>query len=210
MIGTIVWDFNGTVLDDAGASVAAVNRMLRRRGLPPITLEWYRKNLCMPLETFYAGIRIAGEPIEALSAEFQLHCAREERPVFPEVRAALARFHAAGLRQLLLSSLHQQTLEEAVKERGIAPYFEIIAGRGDHTLGDKREAAKAYLKKENIAPNSALFIGDLITDWELANYVGAHGALIPKGHQDQSVLLAAGARVIADASQIDMLMEEWK
>lgn len=96
MIGTIVWDFNGTVLDDAGASVAAVNRMLRRRGLPPITLEWYRKNLCMPLETFYAGIGIAGEPIEALSAEFQLHCAREERPVFPEVRAALARFHAAG------------------------------------------------------------------------------------------------------------------
>ena len=32
----VLWDFNGTLLDDADAGLACVEELLRRRGLPPL------------------------------------------------------------------------------------------------------------------------------------------------------------------------------
>ena len=40
----IVWDYNGTILDDTEICLEIENRMLRERGLPnPVALEDYRK-----------------------------------------------------------------------------------------------------------------------------------------------------------------------
>ena len=33
----VLWDWNGTLLDDTAACLAALNAMLTRRGRPPIT-----------------------------------------------------------------------------------------------------------------------------------------------------------------------------
>ena len=35
----IIWDFNGTLLDDVGAALGSVNDMLARRSKEPITLD---------------------------------------------------------------------------------------------------------------------------------------------------------------------------
>ncbi len=210
MIKAIVWDFNGTLLDDAGAAVGAVNLMLGRRGLPPITAEWYVENLIMPLERFYesVGVNVQAEPIEVLSEEFQRDCAQFERPIFPEARAALIRFHQRGIRQMLFSSLHHQVLMEQAAEREILPYFEKIVGREDRSLGGKGEAVAAYLKEAGISPTEALLVGDLTSDWQMAQKLGAPCVLIPKGHQSRRILEEAGAVIAADASELDRFLEE--
>ena len=38
---TVIWDWNGTLADDADASLLAVNDMLSRRDMPPITMAQY-------------------------------------------------------------------------------------------------------------------------------------------------------------------------
>ena len=210
MIRTIVWDFNGTVLDDRGASTAAVNHMMARRGLGAITEEWYAANLIMPLEAFYesVGFDMRVERIERLSEEFQQECAKVERPIFPEVRLALEQLRQKGYRQLLFSSLHQSILEKQAKERGISKYFEKIMGRSDRLLGSKEEASKAYLLQEEIPPETVLFVGDLTTDWEMAEYVGSPCVLIPKGHQGRERLSLTNATILKDASELlDFLKE---
>ena len=40
----IIWDWNGTLLDDVDASVNALNKMLVARNLPTITRDYYRAN----------------------------------------------------------------------------------------------------------------------------------------------------------------------
>ena len=37
---TIIWDWNGTLLDDARIAVQADNILLARHGLPPVSLAW--------------------------------------------------------------------------------------------------------------------------------------------------------------------------
>ncbi len=209
MIKAIVWDFNGTLLDDVGASVGAVNRMLQRRGLPLISAAWYADHLVMPLERFYesVGVDVRAEPIEVLSEEFQRDCAQFERPIFPEARETLARFQQKGIRQMLFSSLHHQVLMEQAEERGILSYFEKIMGRADRSLGGKGEAIAAYLKETGLAPEETLLVGDLTSDWEMAQRLRTPCVLIPKGHQSRRILEEAGARIAADASELDQYLE---
>ena len=40
----IVWDWNGTLLDDAWLCVEVLNQMLSQRGQTAITLEFYRQH----------------------------------------------------------------------------------------------------------------------------------------------------------------------
>lgn len=212
MIHTIIWDFNGTVLNDRASSTEAVNRMMARRALGSITEEWYAANLIMPLEAFYesVGFDMRIERIERLSKEFQQECAKVERPIFPEVRVALEQLQKKGYRQFLFSSLHQSILEKQAQERGISGYFEKIMGRSDRSLGSKEAAAKAYLEEKKIDPKCVLFVGDLTTDWEMAEYVGSPCVLIPKGHQDEKRLSSTGAYILKDASALLAFLEELK
>lgn len=210
MIKTILWDFNGTVMDDMGASVGAVNAMCTRRGLPQITPEWYTLHLVMPLQQFYAniGFDMQKERIEDVSAEFQQECSKFPRPVFPEVLAALERFKQRGMRQLLFSSLHHDTLIQQAGDRGILHYFEDVVGRSDRSLGGKEQAAAAYLMEHGIDPKEVLVVGDLTTDHDMADYIGSPCALIEKGHQHREILSKTGAYILHDAGEIDALLEE--
>ncbi|MBQ8894903.1 MAG: HAD family hydrolase [Clostridia bacterium] len=210
MISTILWDFNGTVMDDMGASVEAVNAMCSRRGLPRITEEWYTLHLVMPLERFYSsiGFDMEKEVLADVSEEFQQECAKHSRPVFPEVLEALEQFRQKGVRQLLFSSLHQDHLIRQAEERGITHYFEEIVGRKDRSLGGKEQAAAAYLKEHGIDPKTVLVVGDLTTDYDMASFVGCPCALIEKGHQHREILSKTGAYVLRDASEIEEILEE--
>lgn len=212
MIKTILWDFNGTVMDDMGASVGAVNAMCARRGLPGITEEWYTLHLIMPLERFYSsiGFDMEKEPLSDVSEEFQRECAKFPRPVFPEVREALEYFQKKGLRQLLFSSLHHDHLTRQAEARGITSYFEAIVGRQDRSLGGKEQAAAAYFRQHGLLPGEVLIVGDLTTDCDMAKAVGSPCALIEKGHQHRQILEKTGAYVLRDASELNALVEELK
>lgn len=52
----IIWDWNGTLLDDIGASLASVNDMLAMRGKPPIDADYYRECIGVPIIKFYEKV----------------------------------------------------------------------------------------------------------------------------------------------------------
>ena len=48
----VIWDFNGTLLNDAQLALSIDNRLLRQMGMEPITLEDYRTFMRNPVELF--------------------------------------------------------------------------------------------------------------------------------------------------------------
>ena len=68
----VVWDWNGTLLDDAEVCLAVMDRMLVRRGLPPIgDMERYREIFTFPVRDYYAlaGLDMDAEPFTDLADE---------------------------------------------------------------------------------------------------------------------------------------------
>ena len=69
----LVWDWNGTILDDMELTYAIENEMLRARGLTEIPdRAFYLDNFGFPIREYYIklGYDFSVYPYEALAAEF--------------------------------------------------------------------------------------------------------------------------------------------
>ena len=52
----------------------------------------------------------------------------------------------------------------------------------DTGVGSKLENAKRYISESALKPDEVLFIGDLISDYEMARKLGSECILVPRGH----------------------------
>jgi phosphoglycolate phosphatase-like HAD superfamily hydrolase len=104
----IVWDWNGTLLDDLAIVVAAVNDTLATVDRRPITIEEYGANYTRPVLLFYERLlgRAVQEP-EWLGFDEVFHVSYRQRVGQAELAAdamdSLGAARAAGLSQSLLS-----------------------------------------------------------------------------------------------------------
>ena len=69
----VIWDFNGTLLDDVLTGIRSVNTLLCERGLTPIPdKEYYRKIFRFPIIEYYRslGFDFDSEPYEELAPKW--------------------------------------------------------------------------------------------------------------------------------------------
>ena len=52
----IIWDWNGTLIDDAWLFVELMNTELQDRDLPLINVEDYRQNFTFPVKKYYENL----------------------------------------------------------------------------------------------------------------------------------------------------------
>ena len=197
MITHIIWDYNGTVLDDVDTAVAAVNLMLKDRSLPPTDKETYKNDLVMPLENYYATVGIHNADIPVLSIEFRerseqnAHLSKIADGFYEAVTVAKDK----GIKNILMSSLFCDYLESEVDKYGIRKYFDAVMGMKDTSVGSKYGMALKYITDNGIDPKNVLFIGDLISDAQTAEKIGAECILVPLGHNSKSRCEKTGATV---------------
>lgn len=70
---TVVWDWNGTLLDDVEVCIETVNAMLRQRNLPTLeSVDQYQNVFTFPVIDYYrrVGFDLERESFEALSEEY--------------------------------------------------------------------------------------------------------------------------------------------
>ena len=68
----IIWDWNGTVINDVKLCVRILNEALRHEKLPSITISQYRKKFSFPVNLFYKeiGLPSSGNNYKALNTFF--------------------------------------------------------------------------------------------------------------------------------------------
>ena len=198
---TFIWDWNGTLLDDAPLCLSIMNRMLERRGLPLIDgLAAYREIFTFPVEEYYrsAGLDLKREAFAGLAEEYirlynqeALHCS-----LCPGARDVLEQLHDWGVRQVIVSASHQEALEEQVESQHIQAYFSALLGVRDVLGTGKAGLAKAYLQAQNIDKHRVYCVGDTLHDWEVAREMGCTCLLVAQGHQSRQRLAASGAPIL--------------
>ena len=126
----VLWDWNGTLLDDTAACLTALNAMLARRGVPTITLDFYRQNFSFPVRPFYEriGVKLAQEDWDALAREYHDTYHAQPFALNAEAIAALEAVRAAGARQAIISALRQDLLERATARFGVDRYMDYLYG----------------------------------------------------------------------------------
>ncbi len=196
----IIWDWNGTLFDDAWLCVETMNSLLRQRGLSLLTAERYQQLFDFPVIDYYRqlGFDFSAEPFFALSTEFILayEQRRLECGLQPDALAVLQRNGELGLTQSILSASQQASLETALNHFGIRELFVTVAGLDNHHAFGKIDLGPGLVSTLGLDPGDTLLVGDTVHDYEVAQAIGVDCCLIPSGHQAFQRLAASGARVI--------------
>lgn len=202
----IIWDWNGTLMDDAWLCSQIMNEMLSRRGLDTITPERYAEIFDFPVADYYqrAGWDFSRTPFETLSDEFIEEYAQRttECPLRDGTENALARVTQAGLTQSVLSAAKQSLVDQLVAHYKLTVHFSSVNGISNHHAAGKVDMAKRWLSESGKDPAKMLMVGDTIHDHEVAQALGVDCVLVYSGHMSISRLQATGARVVEGLEEI--------
>lgn len=207
----LIWDWNGTLLDDVTLCMDALNLLLRRHGYPQqYDLTRYKQIFRFPIKEYYhdAGFDFSRHPYEDLSEEFMdfyvpgsANCG-----LMPGAQIALAAAKERGIPQVILSASPADLLRSQAKERSVDGFFDAMLGLGDIYAHSKVDLGLDFMRKSGVQPSRALLVGDSVHDFEVAQALGTRCVLCCAGHQCRAALEATGTTVIDRLDQLPDLL----
>ena len=198
-IRQVLWDWNGTLLDDLTYAIGVRNRTFPAFGLPRIgSVAEYHRQFTFPVRRYYERAGVTDETFVAVAHAWMAEYVRgfDTVPLHGDAVEALARFAAAGVRQAVLSATRRDMLESQIARFPIRAYFTDVLGLSDIYARSKEAVGLDYLARCGVPAASTLMIGDTLHDAEVARAMGTGCALVARGHQSRETLLTAGVPVM--------------
>ena len=185
---TIIWDFNGTIIDDVMASLQAVNDMLTYRGQKMIDIKTYYSAVDVPIWKFYERVFEAGSitPQQAMveyDEAYERHL--QKNPLMEGIVDVLRYFRARGKKQIVVSASHVDKVTGRLHDLGIFRYFTCVLAHSDYNAGDKTYLAQKFLNDNKINAEDVVVIGDCVFDYQMAAALGCDCILNTRGHQSR-------------------------
>lgn len=207
----IVWDFNGTIVDDVAAGIASVDPLLAARGLKKIaSIDEYKAAFRFPIREYYAelGFDLESEPYEKIAHEWVDNYKHLEPSIglVDGVLELIEHFFALGIEQVILSASESSMLSQKLEALGIRKYFSELISLDNIYAHSKLEVAREYFKRKN--KSECIMIGDTLHDAEVAREVGVDVVLVACGHHDRKRLEQAGVPVYDDMRALMRQIED--
>ena len=195
----VIWDFNGTILDDVQAGINSINVMLRERALPALTVERYREIFDFPVEEYYRRVgfdfekedyRTCLAPLWVSLYEQHSHQVR----LYPDVELLARALRDAGVAQSILSASEAEMMRSQLRQHGALLWFDEVWGNESiHAYG--KSAVAAAWRGAHLAEH-AVMLGDTTHDFEIAREIGADCILVAAGHHSRERLERCGVPVV--------------
>lgn len=198
-IRQVLWDWNGTLLDDLTYAIGVRNRTFPAFGLPRIgSVAEYHRQFTFPVRRYYERAGVTDETFVAVAHAWMAEYVRGfgTVPLHGDAVETLARFAAAGVRQAVLSATRRDMLESQIARFPIRAYFTDVLGLSDIYARSKEAVGLDYLARCGVPAASTLMIGDTLHDAEVARAMGTGCVLVARGHQSRETLLTAGVPVM--------------
>ena len=201
----IIWDWNGTILNDTPVAFEATNILLERFDYPTITLEFYRDNIDTPIVNFYSKIFDLnkhdvkmlddewGAMYNQLSDKIQLHAGVEEM---------LSTFANNNINQIILSAFKTNEITKYARKFSIEHYFENVLETQNIVMESKTVRGRRYMQEHGFVPEQTVYIGDTIHDYDTARGLGVDCILFSGGQQSPRLLKQYGVPVYEDFEAI--------
>ncbi|WP_105303958.1 HAD family hydrolase [Anaerolactibacter massiliensis] len=205
---TLIWDYNGTILDDLDLCLKIENEMLMERHMKAgYTREQYRSLFCFPVIEYYykLGYTFEHESYEQISVEFN----ERYDEGFSSCRLTdgflekIAEAEEKGYQNVILSACQEEKLLKQTEQLGIAGYFRERMGMDNMLAESKVEMAKHWMIRSGVNPDECMYIGDTLHDMETAKAIGIRNyVLVACGHQSYEVLRNASDHAVHNLREV--------
>ena len=202
----IIWDWNGTLVNDKWLCIDGINSSLKKRELPTITEKRYMDIFTFPVEEYYkkVGFNFANEPFHVAGDEFVKYYGKYFHKVELHKLAfeIIKKIQAEGFTQSILSAGKQDYLINWVKHHGLFNYFSAIKGISDHYARGKLELGIKLVNELPYERSEIIMIGDTIHDSEVAREMKIDCILIDHGHVSRKRLIDTKRKVISNFEEL--------
>ena len=182
----VVWDWNGTLVEDLPVVVESVNAALDAIGEASISEDDYRAFFTRPVEQFYE--RLLARPItteewDTLDRVFhnQYRDALDRVPLAIDAMEAIGAVGARGWSQSILSMWWEDELLDVVARHGLIDQMALVQGNVNDPGGEKASHLLRHVSTLDLDVGSVVMIGDSIDDAVAAGVVGTACVLYDGG-----------------------------
>ena len=197
----VVWDWNGTLLDDLAHHHRVMDRLCQHFGKGPLSMDAYRSTFGFPITEFYEkiGFNLDEMDYEAVRDTFHDFYAEglEDISLFDGAVEMLSRLAQSGVRHSILSAHHENSLRRLVRHHRIDQHFDHVFGLDNTDAHSKEERGRELIALLNEDPSRILMIGDTDHDQEVGQVMGVDVLLVADGLQNETRLRAAHDQVIS-------------
>ncbi len=202
----IIWDYNGTLLNDASLCVEIINELLSARGLQTMSLQKYKQEFDFPVKDYYerAGFDFEKESFEIVGTQFikEYNIRQKNATLQKGAKDILNEIKEKGIKQSVLSAREEQSLISELKNFNIFDYFVEVVGLNNHYAESKVERGKQLLSKIQVPKDEIIMIGDTKHDGEVAKEVGINCILVSHGHHTREKLQTCGVEIFDNFEEV--------
>ena len=188
-VESIIWDFNGTLLDDVELCVTTMNGLLKARRLAQIEVAEYKEIFQFPVIEYYRALKFNFEtdPFEKLAIEY-LSIYNDQVTsckLYSGVIETLTLARSLGIKQYILSAFEHNELIKVLEQLGILDFFDDVAGIDNQHAASKTKQGHTLLANNQLDLEKTVMIGDTHHDLEVAIELRIDCLLIDHGHQSR-------------------------
>ncbi len=184
---TIIWDWNGTLLNDVDICLDIINQLLNQQNKPQLTKNSYKSAFGFPIVDYYRriGVDFEKESFEELTLKFMGSYTQEVKKcaLHQEALSVLSALRQKGLDQFILTAAHKDNVLELLEHYDIRHYFKAVEGLDNFRAESKIQRGHQLIQDHEINPKTAVLIGDTLHDYDVAQALNMDAILVADGHQ---------------------------
>jgi phosphoglycolate phosphatase len=195
----VIWDWNGTLLNDIDHCVETINSVLQAWDLPQVSREKYLDVFQFPVINYYKeiGFDFEKHSFEKVGTQFiqTYYSGVDSCNLVSGARELLLHIRENVKMQSVLSAAEQSHLNEMMEKFNIRKFFDNVFGINNIYAASKLERGQELIEMSGIARNKTILIGDTDHDLQVAQELGIEVILVSHGHQSFERLSAKHNRV---------------
>jgi len=207
LIKNIIWDWNGTIVDDAWVFVGVMNSILKKNNLPQTTIKHYRKHFCFPIQDYWKslGFQFTEESFNRLNKSFINEY--QNKMFLPHIHSGLRDLFGVlnkqNISQFILSASENFLLQQSVNHYKLGSFFKGVYGVDNLNALGKGSVGMALLSKHSLSPKETLLVGDTEYDCRVADFLGCAVLLVSYGHINRARLSQTGKPVVSSVKELE-------
>ena len=202
----ILFDWNGTLIDDAWIFVDILNALLKKRDLNQIDLIEYQELFCFPLSDFYQnlGFDVTPDAFSVLKEDFVFEYNKRQfsAHLFPDTVDTLNKIKSHNVQLSILSASNQKILNSLANFYSINCFFSHVLGVDNYEAVGKESLGFELLKNLSESQSDITMVGDTDLDYRVSQKLGIDCILISRGHQSHKRLSVLDCPVVCSLADL--------
>jgi phosphoglycolate phosphatase len=182
-----LFDWNGTIADDAARACDAINAALKLVGGQEISLDQFDRKFLLPMDEMFLKLGVGDGDVPEAIAEWNAAMASRPAPLRTGAAAFLAELDAAGETCAVISAAGPGYLLAELRSFDLENRFGVVVTEA---------ADKAQVLAELRDGGEALYFGDTEYDMRCAAESGCLPVAVLSGYCPEERLVQAGAELV--------------